>query len=387
MKKFTNQEFVTKLNMLNTNVSPLEEYKTSNQKIKFHCNICGNEWYTSPNIIYECGCPKCSKKNMINKITKTHEKFIEEMNTVNSDIKIISQYKNSSTHVKCKCKICGYIWNTYPSALLLGTGCSKCKKCYKRTQEEFIKELKEVSPNISIIGNYTGVNKKIKYKCLVCGYIGYSIANNLLNGCRCPNCLNGTKLTEKEFLNKLHNINPNIIIISEYQKVHQKVLCKCAICNTTWERQPRSLLSVGSKCPVCEPLSMGENKIRKYLDLYHMSYESQKKFDDLYGVGNGKLSYDFYLPFYNCLIEYQGEQHERPINFSGCEDTKAQKMFIKQKEHDRRKRKYAKNNGYKLLEIWYYDYDNIEEIIKDELSKKNKTSKVYTPTMGDEIKF
>ena len=35
MKKFTNQEFVTKLNMLNTNVSPLEEYKTSNQKIKF----------------------------------------------------------------------------------------------------------------------------------------------------------------------------------------------------------------------------------------------------------------------------------------------------------------------------------------------------------------
>ena len=61
--------------------------------------------------------------------------------------------------------------------------------------------------------------------------------------------------------------------------------------------------------------------------------------------------------------------------------------FLKQQEHDKRKREYASNNSIQLLEIWYYDYDNIAEIIKDELSKKNKTSKVYTPTMGDEIKF
>ena len=45
------------------------------------------------------------------------------------------------------------------------------------------------------------------------------------------------------------------------------------------------------------------------------------------------------------------------------------------------------NCEYNLLEIWYYDFNKIESILKDELSKKNKTSKVYTPTMGDEIKF
>ena len=45
----------------------------------------------------------------------------------------------------------------------------------------------------------------------------------------------------------------------------------------------------------------------------------------------------------------------------------AKNNFKKQKEHDKRKRDYAEVNGYKLLEIWYYDYDRIEEILNKEL--------------------
>ena len=33
------------------------------------------------------------------------------------------------------------------------------------------------------------------------------------------------------------------------------------------------------------------------------------------------------------------------------------------------------------------ELNTIQSILKEELSKKNKTSKVYTPTMGNEIKF
>ena len=46
--------------------------------------------------------------------------------------------------------------------------------------------------------------------------------------------------------------------------------------------------------------------------------------------------------------------------------------------------------NYQKLFLVHSDFENkviFAEIIKDELSKKNKTSKVYTPTMGDEIKF
>ena len=93
-----------------------------------------------------------------------------------------------------------------------------------------------------------------------------------------------------------------------------------------------------------------------------INFEYQKTFDNLYGIQNGKLSYDFYIPNHNLLIEYQGKQHEEPIEFFGGEE-----QFKIQQEHDKRKREYAKNNGYKLLEIWYYDYDKIEEILSREL--------------------
>ena len=51
-----------------------------------------------------------------------------------------------------------------------------------------------------------------------------------------------------------------------------------------------------------------------------------------------------------------------PIEYFGGEE-----QFKIQQEHDRRKREYAEKNGYKLLEIGYYDYDKIEEILSREL--------------------
>ena len=51
------------------------------------------------------------------------------------------------------------------------------------------------------------------------------------------------------------------------------------------------------------------------------------------------------------------------LTFFGGEE-----QFLKQQEHDRIKREYAENNGYKLLEIWYLDYNNIDEILNKYLN-------------------
>lgn len=42
-----------------------------------------------------------------------------------------------------------------------------------------------------------------------------------------------------------------------------------------------------------------------------------------------------------------------------------------QDEHDKRKRNYAKEHNINLLEIWYYDIDNIEDILLERLQIKN----------------
>jgi len=42
--------------------------------------------------------------------------------------------------------------------------------------------------------------------------------------------------------------------------------------------------------------------------------------------------------------------------------------FTKQLKHDQLKRDYALKHNINLLEIWYYDFDNIEEILNKELN-------------------
>lgn len=119
------------------------------------------------------------------------------------------------------------------------------------------------------------------------------------------------------------------------------------------------------KCRKCgETYSKGEQKINKWLSDNQINFEIQKEFNGLTGIGNGNLSYDFYLSDYNLLIEYQGEFHDGNTRRQTREDIK------RQQEHDRRKQQYAESHNIDLLEIWYYDFNNIDEILFTKLIKE-----------------
>lgn len=151
-----------------------------------------------------------------------------------------------------------------------------------------------------------------------------------------------------------------------------------------WMQTPNNRTNIKCGCPECNK-SKGEEKINtlfikyNFIKIKQNDYDNstsidkitnkyfiyQSTFKDLLGIGNGLLSYDFYLPQYNLLIEYQGEQHERYIH--GFH--KSKKDFEKQLEHDRRKHEYAKNNNINLLVIWYKDFDSIEETLINNIIK------------------
>ena len=88
-----------------------------------------------------------------------------------------------------------------------------------------------------------------------------------------------------------------------------------------------------------------------------------KTFDDL--KDKKFLSYDFYIPEYNLLIEYNGKQHYKENSFKR-HDLKLQR------HHDWLKRKYAKNHNIKLLTIPYWDYKIIENILEEKLMADEK---------------
>ena len=136
----------------------------------------------------------------------------------------------------------------------------------------------------------------------------------------------------------------------------EKILCKSKICGHEWFASPTHLLN-GKGCPRCKQ-SMGEKIIRHFLEKHNITYTPQYKYDDLFGVNGGLLSFDFYLHNENILIEYQGEQHFHSIKFFGGEA-----KYLKQIENDNIKREFCKNNNFILLEIEYFNYNNIEDIL------------------------
>lgn len=96
-----------------------------------------------------------------------------------------------------------------------------------------------------------------------------------------------------------------------------------------------------------------------------VDYECQKKFENLTGVGDRLLSYDF-IVYKNgkevkCLIECQGLQHYRAVEHFGGE-----KQFQRQQEHDKLKKDYAQMLGVELIEIPYTmkKYDDIKQFLE-----------------------
>ena len=124
----------------------------------------------------------------------------------------------------------------------------------------------------------------------------------------------------------------------------------------------------GSGCPYLITYN-GEEYIKQFLQNNYISFNVQQKFSNLLGTGSGQLSYDFSIPnekYGYVLIEYNGIQHYEANDYFGGEE-----KFKIQKEHDKRKRDYAKKHGYKLITVKYtYDtYESVEEYLNNELKK------------------
>lgn len=77
----------------------------------------------------------------------------------------------------------------------------------------------------------------------------------------------------------------------------------------------------------------------------------------------GKMSYDIFIIPNNTAIEYQGQQHFKPVDFFGGIE-----HFNKQVERDKKKQVLSKENGVKLV---YINYNEIisESLIKERVEK------------------
>lgn len=132
--------------------------------------------------------------------------------------------------------------------------------------------------------------------------------------------------------------------------------CKCD-CGNECDVDVASLTSGHTQSCGCFHRSLRELYIESILINNKINYIQQYTFDDCKNVF--KLPFDFYLPDYNICIEYDGQQHFKPIDLFGGEEG-----FKKRKENDLIKTQYCIEHDIQLIRIPYTMSDNdIETII------------------------
>ena len=120
------------------------------------------------------------------------------------------------------------------------------------------------------------------------------------------------------------------------------------------------------KCPKCA-YSKGETELKRVLKELEIEYKHQHCFKDC--KIKRCLPFDFYLPKYNCCVEFDGRQHFEVVGaFGGLNG------FIDTKIRDTIKTEFCKKNDINLIRIPYWDIDNIKNILLDKIiNKQGKT--------------
>jgi Zn finger protein HypA/HybF involved in hydrogenase expression len=305
----------------------------------------------------------------------TREQIIEKFNQIhnfkyNYD-KV--EYSGDGNKIIITCLIHGDFLQTPASHGRAKQGCPKCgviKRVKERryTQEEF-RDIVNKNFNYNIdtsISDYKGAHSYINAKCIKHNIVFNTQATTLIRKHNsCPACHKENfhnTLKNKHaplFLNKCIKIHGDVYDYSlvEYNgsNIPVKIICKN---HGVFEQKPSNHLS-GCGCPVCR-LSRGEQKIGQFLKINNIKFEYQYRVR----VDGSYHYYDFFIPDQNLIIEFNGLQHYKSIEWFGGDN-----MLNYIKKRDLIKENFCKINNIRLLKIHYKDKNKIDQILQKEIIK------------------
>lgn len=345
-------------NLYGDEYTVIGEYHGAHEKIEI-LHKCGYSYFAAPtNILNGRKCPKCSKRVRYT-IDDAKAIFKEHQKTLLAD-----GIENVLTQMPFTCdlhKSYGIQYATL-SSVSRGGGCKLCKNEKVRKNQPNLKyDQKSVvelfkKSHLVVCGKYKSMKTPISFYCEKHKDMGIqtiTLNNFLYQHSSCKYCarenISRLKSTpENEIRHLLDGMNLEYIDSRVDKKMTVSFVCKA---HRAYGVQCNSLDKIkrGQGCRLCSA-STGETMVSSILKEKNIEYEFQKKFDGLVGEGRGQLSYDFYLPKYNTLIEYQGQQHYMIVDaFHATDET-----LKKQIHHDDLKREYAKENNISLIEVPYW---------------------------------
>ena len=281
------------------------------------------------------------------------DEIIDEKGFVKTSIKITVWCKNENHSYK----------TPQLSNFINGHRCRECSNDNMKYKYEYIKEYIESFGYKLISKEYINARIKLEVECPE-SHKYKSTFDNFKHGYRCPYCYGNVKY-KYEYIKEYIESFGYKLISKEYINVFNKLEVECPKGHRY--KVNFNNFQNGYRCPICNQ-SSGEQEIFRILEKYNITYIPQHKFKNC--VDKNELSFDFYIPLFNIIVEFDGKQHFEVVNFNNDEECIALEKFNLIKKHDNIKTQYCKNNNIKLIRIPYWDFNNIENILIKELNLK-----------------
>lgn len=242
-----------------------------------------------------------------------------------------------------------------------------CQHCIGRNddEQEVLQEIYRANPHLVLLEPYRGRTKRVKMLCTLHNVISNKTPYEAISGKGCVQCgveklSQQAKLPELTYKKRLSDLYPHVKLVDGYNGITQTATFHCDICGSNFIDYADYVTRRG--CPTCDSTS-AEKEIGQILTNHNIYYRPHFSYVDC--RDQRALPFDFYLPEYNILIEYDGEQHYRPVNFGGITDERAFENFKITQHHDFIKTTYCESNNIPLLRIPYWERENVETIILD----------------------
>ena len=309
-----------------------EEYKNHITKLLIKCPK-GHEFMMSYNQ-FQSGqrCSVCANITRGNKLRNNYENVKKYIESFEGYTLLSEEYVNNTSKLKILCPKGHEFMKSYNS-FQSGQRCTVCFNLNRGKSRlfsyEYVKKYIESEGYKLLSEKYQKSSVKLKIQCPE-GHEYMVKFNSFRQGCRCPMCANTYPLKYEDV--KRYIEEKGFILLSEkYVNSKTKLSIKCPN-GHIFERRFKEFRNYET-CTKCN-ISLGESKIMEFLTNENIKFKYQKRYKEL----NPRYSFDFYLPKYNLIIEFDGRQHFEPVNFSGCQDKEILiREFERSKQRDNEK--------------------------------------------------
>lgn len=381
-------------------------YINANTPLKTRCPTCGYEWGMRYNDVQRYGCPMCYRKKTSER--KKKERVTESYNFGVLYPEIASEWDYelnkglnpkdftpfSSERVYWRCEN-DHSWDApISSRTAYKTKCEYCSGRKATPENNFailfpdlMKEWDWENNSKNPYNLVTNSDYNASWICSKCGRNFKCRLPDRAKGVGCRKCGYKRVVETKRKNNELadHNLlidRPDIAAEWDFKTNElkpenykcgssDKVYWICPNCTRSYLCSIAKRTSRGDGCSYCGNVYKGELKIRQWLENNKIEYIPQYKIDDC--RDKYPLPFDFGIMYNGVLVlsEYQGQGHYKPTKFKGMRIEKAEESFAITKFHDQVKRDYCIENNIKLIEIPYWEFNNIESILTKELNIQN----------------